>query len=160
MTINGALYSSDKEDWETPHELFNLFNSEYNFTLDVCASNENTKCNNYYTKEIDGLKQQWNGTCWMNPPYGRNIGLWIEKAYSETQKNPEITVVCLLPARTDTIVWHQYIFPFAEVRFIKGRINFVGGKHTAPFPSAIVIFGKKAKLPNCKDAIQNTSISV
>jgi phage N-6-adenine-methyltransferase len=158
MAIHKSLYTSNKEDWETPFDLFNQFNMEFNFDLDVCASHDNAKCKNYFTKEINGLQQDWLGTCWMNPPYGRDINLWIEKAFLESNKHIDTTVVCLLPARTDTKVWHEFIFPHAEVRFIKGRINFVGGKHTAPFPSALVIFGEKAKNPNCSEAIQKIQL--
>jgi phage N-6-adenine-methyltransferase len=154
LTVHNSLFTSNSEEWETPINLFNQINTEFNFDLDVCANSLNAKCIKYFTKEIDGLEQDWIGTCWMNPPYGRNINKWIEKAYLESTKHKQTTVVCLLPARTDTKVWHQFIFPYAEVRFIKGRINFVGGKHTAPFPSALVIFGKKAKRPNCSEAIQ------
>jgi phage N-6-adenine-methyltransferase len=120
-----AMTSSKKQDWETPWEFFNKVNEEFKFTLDVCALPETAKCKRFFTPEIDGLKQDWSkDVCWMNPPYGREQIKWIKKAYQESLKGA--TVVCLIPARPDTIIWHEYIFPFAEVRFIKGRITFVG----------------------------------
>ena len=139
-----VMFSSNVQTWETPIDLFNKLNDEFNFTLDVCADEDNHKCNKYFTKEIDGLKQEWNGTCWMNPPYGREIPKWIEKAYKESLHGA--TVVCLIPARTDTRYWHDYIFPYAkEIRFIKGRLKFGFSENSAPFPSAIIVFKKDGK---------------
>lgn len=117
--------------------------------LDVCATPENAKCDAFITKEMDGLKQYWLGTCWMNPPYGRQIGKWVEKAYVESLCGN--TVVCLLPARTDTRWFHSYIWDAeankpregVELRFIKGRLKFGGSKNSAPFPSLIAIFRPK-----------------
>jgi site-specific DNA-methyltransferase (adenine-specific) len=147
------MTSSKKQDWETPHEFFNKVNHEFNFTLDVCAVPETAKCKRYFTPEIDGLKQDWSkDVCWMNPPYGRQQIKWIQKAYQESLKGA--TVVCLIPARPDTIVWHEYIFPYAEVRFIKGRISFVGAESGALFPSALVIFGKNADIGTVKTMIR------
>lgn len=134
-----VLFSSNTEEWETPQELFNKLNKEFHFTLDVCATRHNRKCSVYYTKEDDGLNQVWFGTSWMNPPYGRDIGKWIEKAYNTAYCGLG-TVVCLLPARTDTKWWHKYIMKATEIRFIKGRLKFSGTKNSAPFPSVIVIF--------------------
>lgn len=136
---NNLMFSSKDQTWETPIEFFNKVNEEFKFDIDVCAVDETAKCSNYYTPEIDGLKQDWNGTCWMNPPYGREIGRWIEKAYIESTKGA--TVVCLIPARTDTKYWHDYIFKYAEeIRFIKGRLKFGNNANSAPFPSALVVF--------------------
>lgn len=141
---NDLMFSSKKQDWETPIDFFNNINQEFNFELDVCAFPENAKCDKYFTPEIDGLKQKWNGTCWMNPPYGREIVKWIKKAYSESVKGA--TVVCLIPARTDTKYWHEIIFPYAkEIRFIKGRLKFGKSKNAAPFPSALVIFDSQMR---------------
>lgn len=140
----GAQFSSATDEWETPQEFFNLVDSEFHFTLDVCASHENTKCERYFTKDDDGLKQEWAGVCWMNPPYGRKISHWIKKAYESSLAGA--TVVCLLPARTDTRWWHDYIQGKAEVRFIRGRLKFGGSKNSAPFPSVIVVFGKDARV--------------
>ena len=138
-------YSSRTEEWGTPQDLFNKLNDEFGFTLDPCASEENYKCDKYYTVEDDGLKQDWGGQpVFMNPPYGREIKYGVRKAYLESLKGA--VVVCLIPARTDTIYWHDYIFPHAkDIRFLKGRLRFVKGNKigdAAPFPSAVVIFKK------------------
>ena len=135
-----GLFSSRSDEWETPWELFNILNDEFHFTIDVCANERNTKCKEFYSKEDDGLIQDWYGTCWMNPPYGRAIRQWVVKAYESSLENA-CTVVCLLPARTDTAWWHDYVIPYAsDVRFIKGRIRFSNAESGAPFPSAIVVF--------------------
>ena len=136
-----GMYTSNSEEWGTPQELFNRLNEEFNFTLDICASEENAKCPKYYTKEEDALKQEWGGVIWMNPPYGRRIGNWVKKA-KETARQGKATVVCLLPARTDTAWWHDYAMKANEIRLIRGRLKFGDGKGSAPFPSAIVVFKK------------------
>ena len=142
---SNLMFSSKDQTWETPIEFFNKVNEEFNFYIDVCATEATAKCDMYYTPEIDGLKQEWNGICWMNPPYGREIGKWIEKAYKESSKGA--TVVCLIPARTDTKYWHEYIFPLAsEIRFIKGRLKFGNSTNSAPFPSALVVFKNREEL--------------
>ena len=138
---NKLMFSSKDQTWETPIEFFNKINKEFSFDLDVCAVPETAKCEKYFTPEIDGLSQDWKGNCWMNPPYGRQIGKWIEKTYTESLKGA--TVVCLIPARTDTRYWHEFIFPYAyEIRFIKGRLKFGNSDNSAPFPSALVILKK------------------
>ena len=137
-------FSSNSNEWETPQDFYDKLNNEFNFTLDPCCTKETAKCKKYYTIEDDGLRQNWGGgRVFMNPPYGREIGKWIEKAYKESLKGA--IVVCLIPARTDTRYWWDYIFPYAEIRFIKGRLKFSnnGKSAPAPFPSAIVIFGGK-----------------
>ncbi|MBD5543775.1 MAG: adenine methyltransferase [Lachnospiraceae bacterium] len=137
------MFSSKKEDWETPQDLFDELNKEFDFTTDVCASEENHKCDYYFRKDapIDGLRIAWTGRCWMNPPYGRGIGKWIKKAHDEVKRGVPL-VVCLLPARTDTKWFHEYIYnkENVEVRFLKGRLKFGGSKNSAPFPSMVVIF--------------------
>ena len=135
-----VMFSSKTDEWETPQDLFDELDKEFNFVLDVCATSQNTKCVCYFNKELDGLKQNWAefGSCWMNPPYGREIGKWVKKAYEESQRGA--TVVCLLPARTDTRWFHDYIYGKAEIRFLRGRIKFVGAENSAPFPSMIVIY--------------------
>lgn len=140
MAINTGLFTSNTDLWETPQYLFDQLNNEFHFDIDVCAIPENAKSEKYFTPEQDGLKQQWVGTCWMNPPYGRQIGKWVKKAYESSLNGA--TVVCLLPARTDTKWWHDYCVK-GEIRFIKGRIKFGGSKGNAPFPSVIVIFRGK-----------------
>lgn len=131
-------FRSDCDRWATPQELFDKLNREFGFTLDVCALPENAKCARYFTPADDGLAQEWTGTCWMNPPYGRTIGTWIAKAYEAARAGA--TVVCLIPSRTDTKWWHDYIQNAFEVRYLPGRLKFGGAKHAAPFPSVIVIF--------------------
>lgn len=142
MAINEGLFSSNTDLWATPQDFFNKLNDEFHFEIDVCALPENAKCDKYYTPHIDGLKQEWTGICWMNPPYGRAIGNWVKKAYESSQNGA--TVVCLLPSRTDTKWWHEYCMK-GEIRFVKGRLKFGGAKDSAPFPSAVVIFSKDAK---------------
>lgn len=133
-------YSSNTNEWSTPIETFQELNKEFNFTLDPCSTKENAKCEKYFTKEDDGLSQDWSqDVVFMNPPYGREIKDWVKKAYEESKKGA--TVVCLIPSRTDTKYWHDYIFKYAyDIRFIKGRLKFGGVKTPAPFPSAIIVF--------------------
>lgn len=141
-----GMYTSSSEEWGTPQGLFNKLNKEFNFTLDICASKENAKCPKYYTKEKDALKQEWGGVIWMNPPYGRKIGNWVKKAKEAAQQG-KATVVCLLPARTDTAWWHDYAMKADEIRLIRGRLKFGDGKGSAPFPSAVVVFKKGLASP-------------
>jgi len=132
-------FLSKSNEWATPEKLFDRLNREFHFTLDSCATVKNAKCIKYFTIFEDGLKQDWSSDIvFMNPPYGREIGKWIEKAYRESLNGA--IVICLIPARTDTTYWHDYIFGKAEVRFLRSRIKFGDGKNSAPFPSAIVIF--------------------
>ena len=136
-------YSSKTNEWSTPQAFFDELNKEFNFTLDPCATSENAKCNKYFTVEDDGLKQDWSkDTVFMNPPYGREIKYWVQKAYEESLKGA--TVVCLIPSRTDTKYWHDYIFGKADdIRFLKGRLKFGGSKNPAPFPSAVIVYKGK-----------------
>ena len=129
-------FSSATDLHATPQDFFDKLNSEFGFELDVCAIPENAKCSKFFTPAQDGLKQEWSGVCWMNPPYGREIGSWMLKA-NESAKNGA-TVVCLVPARTDTNWWHQYAIQH-EVRFVRGRLKFGDAKNSAPFPSAVVV---------------------
>ena len=130
-------FSSKSDEWETPQALFNELNHEFKFDIDVCALPENKKCIRYFSPDDDGLEKSWDGMkCWMNPPYGRQIGKWVKKA-SEAKGG---IVVCLLPARTDTRWFHDYIYGKAEIRFIKGRLKFGNAIHNAPFPNMIVTF--------------------
>lgn len=133
------MFSSATDLWATPQDFFDKLNEEFNFTVDVCATKENAKCALFYTKEQDGLKQKWEGVIWCNPPYGREIGKWVSKAFYSSKLNNS-TIVMLLPARTDTKWFHDYIYGKSEIRFIKGRLKFGGGKYPAPFPSMVVIF--------------------
>ena len=139
--INSSLFSSKTEEWSTPQDFFNLIDKEFKFTLDAAATVENAKCKNFYTIEDNGLEQKWTGVVWCNPPYGRKIYKWIEKA--KDSSNDGATVVMLLPARTDTQWFHNLIYKKEEIRFIKGRLKFGDGKGSAPFPSMLVIFRPK-----------------
>jgi len=130
-----VMFSSKTDMWATPQDLFDKLNAEFGFETDVCAIASNAKCKNYYTPEIDGLKQEWTGNCWCNPPYGREIGKWVEKAATS-----KAMTVMLIPARTDTKWFHDYIYNKAEIRFLKGRLKFGGAQNSAPFPSMIVVF--------------------
>ena len=130
-------FSSKSNEWSTPQEFFDILNKEFQFTLDVSADHTNHKCARYFSKEDDGLAQSWdNETVWCNPPYGREIGKWVKKA-SESMGGVR---VMLIPARTDTKYFHEFIYKKAEIRFIKGRLKFGGHKNSAPFPSMVVIF--------------------
>lgn len=170
MPINDGMFTSNTDMWATPQDAFDKLNEEFRFTLDVCAVQENTKCERFFTPEIDGLAQVWSGVCWMNPPYGdpeqpckRNctkqkckkrgfcvneyqpgIKDWVRKAYESSLQGA--TVVCLLPARTDTRWFHDYCMKAADIRFIKGRLQFINTekkKDNAPFPNMIVVFRPK-----------------
>ena len=134
-----AVHFSSKTDlWATPQSLFNTLQAEFGFTLDVCANVNNAKCRDFFAEEQDGLSQEWTGTCWCNPPYGREIGKWVAKAHQSAKKGA--TVVCLLPARTDTAWWHTYVSQATEIRLYKGRLKFGSAVNSAPFPSALVIY--------------------
>lgn len=141
--MNSAVFYSSKTDmWATPQDFFDALDAEFHFTLDACAVKENAKCAAYYTPEQNGLDQPWTGQVWCNPPYGRNVGQWVKKAHDTASGG---CVVMLLPARTDTRWFHDYIYGKTEVRFIKGRLKFGGCQNAAPFPSMVVIFGGEHK---------------
>lgn len=135
-----VMFSSKTDMWATPQVLFDQLNEEFHFTVDVCAIPENAKCEKFFTPEMNGLYQCWEGVCWCNPPYGREIGKWVAKA--KMAQSTGATVVMLLPARTDTKWFHNYIYKGwnTEIRFIKGRLKFGNSKTAAPFPSMVVIF--------------------
>ena len=143
--INPALFSSKTGEHTTPRSLFDPLNEQYKFTLDVASTAENALCPTFYTEEEDGLVLPWTGRVWCNPPYGRGIGDWVKKGY-ETE-SAEV-VVMLLPARTDTKWFHQYIWytswnaPYhgVKLQFLKGRLKFSNAKNSAPFPSMLVVF--------------------
>lgn len=158
-----VMFSSKTDLWETPQQFFEKYHAIHNFQTDVCATSENAKCLKFYTKEQDALTQEWEGSCWMNPPYGDaqlpckikcnkklcaqrgfhnykyvpGISDWMKKAYESSRKGAK--VVCLVPARTDTKWWHEYAAK-GVIEFIRGRIKFGNHKNSAPFPSAVVVF--------------------
>ena len=138
------MFSSKDDSWETPPSLFNILDMEFNFTLDPCCTKQTAKCKKFFTKEEDGLIQDWSkDIVFVNPPYGREIGKWVEKSYNEAKKGAK--VVMLIPSRTDTNWFHDFIYNKAEIRFLKGRIRFLQNKkelNTAPFPTMLIIFNK------------------
>jgi phage N-6-adenine-methyltransferase len=138
--MNQNIFTSRSEEWATPWPLFRLLDAEFHFSLDACATAENAKCAKFHTVAEDGLAQSWAGeVVFCNPPYGRKIYAWVRKCYQEGALGAA-TVVLLIPARTDTPWWHEYIMPHAsEIRFIRGRVNF-GGRSSATFPSVVVVF--------------------
>jgi phage N-6-adenine-methyltransferase len=137
-----VIFSSKTEMWETPIDFFEELNRRYKFTLDVCAIQENAKCPVFFSPDQNGLIQRWSGVCWMNPPYGKEIGLWVEKAYTEAVVNGHCLVVSLLPARTDTRWFHKFIYQKdqVDINLLKGRLKFGGSKNSAPFPSMLAVF--------------------
>lgn len=140
--MSGYMDTAKTVEWETPQDLFDKLDSEFHFDVDVASTHENAKCDKHYTEQEDGLQKNWGGcNVWCNPPYGREMPKWIEKAYRE--KDNANVIVMLIPSRTDTKAFHEYIYGKAEIRFIKGRLKFGNGKTPAPFPSMIVIWRKK-----------------
>lgn len=151
MSINPGMMSSLTDEWPTPQALFDELDREFYFTLDPCATAENAKCKRFYTRERDGLQEApWEGRVFMNPPYGREIGLWVEKAYESACEGA--VVVCLLPARTDTLWWHRYVMWADEIRLVRGRIKFGTSGNPAPFPSAVVVMDK---LTECAPVVKS-----
>ena len=154
--VSETLFTSESTEWETPDDLFNELNREFNFTLDPAATPENAKCKQYYTKELDGLKQPWPGRVFCNPPYGKDVGKWTAKAKVEAKKGS--LVVMLLPARTDTKWFHRDIYKKAETRFIKGRLKFKKANSSAPFPSMLVIFRPRNIINRLIDRLRRINI--
>jgi phage N-6-adenine-methyltransferase len=150
----GAGFSSRTDDWATPQPVFDALDAEFYFDLDASADANNAKCSRFFDAVDDGLAQEWQGTVWLNPPYGRHSGgiaAWMEKARAAAAGGA--TVVCLVPARTDTHWWHESAMRAAEVRLIRGRLYFGDGKAPAPFPSAIVVFRPGHGGPACFSAV-------
>ena len=137
MTNLAVHFSSATDLWATPQDLYDRYHARYSFELDVCATAQNAKCARHFTVADDGLAQEWRGRCWMNPPYGREIGAWMAKAWRSSEAGA--LVVCLVPARTDTAWWHDFAVK-GEIEFLRGRLKFGGHKNSAPFPSAVVVF--------------------
>lgn len=145
--LNEGMFTSAREDWATPQSFFDLVDAEFGFTLDSAAEPHNAKCEDFYDKFRDGLSLPWPGTVWCNPPYGRGIAKWIEKGYRESQVGS--TVVMLIPARTDTAYWHDFVMKAAELRLLRGRLVFGSGeaRGNAPFPSALIVFRPGEHVP-------------
>ena len=136
-----AMGTSRSEEWETPQAIYDLLDKEFHFQLDPCATDENAKCDSYYTEEEDGLKQDWYkyGSVFINPPYGKKTKDWVEKAYKESQKG--CTVVMLIFIRSDTKWWHEWVIDKVdEIRMIQGRLTFGGAKNSSPWPSILLVY--------------------
>ena len=143
-----ACFSSKTDNWATPQDFFDKLNEEFHFTLDPCADEVNHKCDQFFTREQDGLSQDWGGNVvFCNPPYGKEIADWVQYSYEQSKK-PNTTVVMLIPARTDTRYFHNYIYGKAEIRFIKGRLKFGDATSAAPFPSMVVVYRGESWLDN------------
>lgn len=145
----GPGFSSASDDWATPQEVFDSLDAEFHFTLDACASEGNAKCPRFFSAAQNGLVQEWAGVVWLNPPYGRHgggIGAWMRKAL-KTARSDNGTVVCLVPARTDTAWWHESAMQADDIRLIQGRLKFGSSENAAPFPSAVVVFRRGARPP-------------
>lgn len=136
--VNNVHFSTGTTDWSTPQKFFESLHTEFGFQLDACATPANAKCWKYYTPDEDGLTRPWSPRTWCNPPYGYSIGKWVKKAYDESRVVN--TVVMLIPAKTETAWWHDYVMKAAEIRLVRGRLRFGGSKINAPFPSAVVVF--------------------
>jgi phage N-6-adenine-methyltransferase len=135
-------------EWATPLDFFKPLNDEFNFTLDVCANKDNKKVDRCFTLIENGLIQCWkDNICWMNPPYGRDMIKWLEKAKYEADYFG-VTTVCLIPARTNTSWWHNICLKAAEIRFVLGRPKFGDATHGLPLPLAIIVFAPNIKV--CK----------
>lgn len=131
--------SSQRMDWPTPRDTFATLHREFDFTVDACASPDNACIPRYWTEGDEGLMQPWHGErVWMNPPYGRQLGRWMEKAWTEAEVAE--LIVALVPSRTDTRWWHDYAMRASEIRFVAGRLRFMGAAHFAPFPVSLIIF--------------------
>lgn len=143
--LNESAYMSEKMDWGTPIKLFDRLNQYFKFTLDPCCSEENKKCDKYYTVKENGLIQDWGkNIVWMNPPYGKELKFWMEKAYNESLKGA--TVVCLVPSRTDTQWFHNWAYGKGDLVFLNRRLDFEGSTNKAPFPSMLVIYNSNKKV--------------
>lgn len=126
--ITKGMMSSLRLDWRTPKAVYQVLDSEFQFDFDPCPVDP----------KFDGLNIEWGKKNFVNPPYGNKIPKWIKKGYEEHKKGK--TVVFLIPSRTDTRWWHEYVMKADEIRFIKGRLKFNDQENSAPFPSAIVVF--------------------
>lgn len=152
MGIGLNSFKSKSHIYETPKNIFEPLQEEFDLQLDVCANKENNKCEVYFTEKQDALSQNWNTNFWMNPPFGRELRKFVKKAQEESEKN-KVTGVCLIPVRSNTIWWHKYIIDTdAEVRFIKGEVKFVGFERGLWMPFAIVIFRPNLSHNNKKEA--------
>jgi len=151
MTINKTIL-------ETPQSFFDSLQKEFNFTTDVCALDYNAKCEHYFSPEDNGLLQEWVGSCWCNPPYDKNMGTWVRKAYESAQAGA--TVVCLIhPNYHDSEWWHEYVMRSSQIRFIRGRLKFTNFNYTTSLKTVLVIFYPFCKGPPATKSITRTGAS-
>lgn len=154
VSLNSPFFSptsvgltSNDDTWKTPKDFFDKCDKEFGFTLDAAALSTSNLCEEWYgpdhpdANRRDALTRSWHKDCgdgavWLNPPYGRTIKTWMHKAVEESRQGA--TVVCLVPARTDTNWFHDFCMPH-EVRYLRGRLKFNNGKKDAPFASALVV---------------------
>lgn len=163
--MNGALLSSKKMDYCTPRDFFAELDREFHFTLDAAATEASAKCPAYYTPETDGLNSPWNiagGAVFCNPPYGRETGKWVRKAWEEAKSGT--TIVLLIPARTDTSYFHEYIYGHAEIRWVRGRLRFEDEDGTvyqpAPFPSMVVVYNGKEQRGMKAETVEARAVKI
>lgn len=146
--MDKVLFSSYKMDWATPQWLVDQINERWGLrTLDVCATATNTKCASFISLEQDAFTTPWTGRAFMNPPYGRNIGSWIGLAAKRAWAGEVDDVICLIPSRTDTAYWYDYVMQAKEICLLRGRVRFVGAPSSAPFPSCLIVFQQGATSP-------------
>ncbi|GHU72158.1 DNA N-6-adenine-methyltransferase of bacteriophage [Clostridia bacterium] len=144
--MDKCLFTSNSGEWETPQAFFDKLDDEFHFDLDVCATAENAKVARYFTKEQDGLAQSWAGSvAWCNPPYGKGIELWCQKCYESSLNG--VTVVLLVPVRSSTKWFHDWVLGKAELRFVRGCLHFSEAKHAAPFPSLVAVYRPTGHVP-------------
>jgi len=157
MAKQGYMPPAKTVEWSTPQAFFNRLDAEFHFSLDTAATLENSKCVQCLTKAEDGLRASWHdvGAVYCNPPYGRVLADWVRKAYTEAQGYGH-PIVMLIPARTDTKWWHEYVMRADEIRFVKGRLKFGDGAQSATFPSVVVVFRQGEHTPRISsmDAIE------
>jgi site-specific DNA-methyltransferase (adenine-specific) len=144
--ITEGMFTSRTDEWSTPVDFWRRLDAEFHFELDPASTHENALCVRHYTEAENGLAQSWHpfGPVWLNPPFGRTLGLWVEKAYRESERGA--TVVALLPARPDTRWFHAWCWSAAEIRLVKGRLKFGGAANSAPFPTMVVVWAPGPRL--------------
>jgi phage N-6-adenine-methyltransferase len=154
--FNSNRFGSQSVEWATPESIYRPLDAEFSFTCDLAATSANAKCAKFFTKEDNSLLQSWEGVCWLNPPYGRDLPKWLLKAENSALSGN--TVVCLIPARTNTGWWHDIVMKF-EVRFVRGRPRFNDAKHGLPFPLAVVVFRRPANTKEVPITSHNSRVT-
>lgn len=157
MRETAAMFTSTRHDWETPDALFQQLDREFDFTLDAAAGHDNAKVFDYFTEDDDALRQPWHGRVFLNPPFGADVGRWVDRAANETWNGAAEVSVLLIPARVDTRWWHDAVMHADEIRFIRGRVRFVGASYNAPFPCAVVVFRRWCPVPQISTLCQEAT---